>query len=239
MDVLDINDTRELLLVARENFAGPRVSEEEFDYLLRLTGGLWLHNGDPKAPHAELTSGRCSDGFVNTMMLLKYPNICTILAEDAADAYLRSGGPDPDWVIGSSYAAITFSFALAAALDAKHGFTEKVKLEDGTELQVWKREEIEPGEVVLQGEELVSTNTTLGRVREGVIEGNPHEVTFVHRSVVLVHRSAEYTFEGDGIVYLRHYDINTWAGPEACPLCAGGSKRLRPKQNWAELTLAA
>ena len=37
------------------------------------------------------------------------------------------------------------------------------------------------------------------------------------------------------IVYLVHFDIKTWE-PADCPLCKAGSKRLRPKQYWQELT---
>jgi orotate phosphoribosyltransferase len=136
-----------------------------------------------------------------------------------------------DWVIGSDHAGATLSFAVAAQLMAQHDFTEKGE----GKTQVWKRLSIQSGEIVLQVEELITTTGTLQAVREGIRAGNPHPVSFAPLSLVLVHRSNIYEFEGTPIVYVEHYDINSWA-PEECPLCAGGSERLRPKQNWAKLT---
>jgi hypothetical protein len=60
-------------------------------------------------------------------------------------------------------------------------------------------------------------------------------VTFAPVVGVLVHRSDVYEVEGAPVIYLAHYDISVW-DPVDCPLCARGSKRLRPKQHWAELT---
>lgn len=205
---------------------------------------LWLHSGDPKAPHAELTSGRCSDGFVDVLRVLKHVNLCRIMAHqllsrlrDHVSAYqllsrLRDDDGRVDWVIGSDHAGATLSFAVASLIpDAQHDFTEK----GPDKTQVWKRFAIEPGEVVLQVEELVTTTGTLQAVRDGIRAGNPTPVTFAPFVLALVHRSDVYEFEGSPIVHLAHYDIKTWA-PEECPLCAAGSERLRPKQNWAKLT---
>ncbi|HET7827384.1 MAG TPA: hypothetical protein VFK97_00780 [Candidatus Saccharimonadales bacterium] len=222
---------------------GPRdfrrgyISQEEFEHMLKLVGGFWLHSGDPAAPHAELTSGRCSNGFINTLLLLKFPFVCGLLADDMADRYRALRLPDPDWVIGSDHAAATFSYEVAKQLGAKHAFTDK--REEGEEkFQDWKREIIGPGELVLQAEELVATNSTLGAVRKGIITGNPHPVQFADVSVCLVHRSSDEQFEGRSILYLFHYDIESWQ-PAECPLCKAGSERVRPKQNWAKLTQAA
>jgi orotate phosphoribosyltransferase len=235
--VLQLDRADELLSVRRQDFTTSReVTVEEFDHMLRICDGLWLHSGDPSAPHAELTSGKCSDGFVNTMRLLKYPNISMILAEELAGIYLEyfNYARRPDWVIGASYAAITFSQNVALCLRAKHAFTEKGS--DG-KTQLWRRETIPEGEVVLQVEELVSTTATFDRVRTGIVEGNANSVTFDSVSMTLVHRSPAYEFDGSPILFFRHYDINQWK-PEECPLCAAGSPRLRPKQHWAELTAA-
>jgi hypothetical protein len=81
----------------------------------------------------------------------------------------------------------------------------------------------------------MTTAGTLMAVREGIRRGNPSPVKFASVVGVLVHRSDVYEIEGAPVVYLAHYDIKVW-DPSDCPLCAAGSKRFRPKQNWAKLT---
>ena len=234
MRILGIEQPDQIHLLKKEDLVGGTIHKDEFDHLLRVVGGLWLHSGDPSAPHAELTGGECSDGFVDTLRLLKYPNVCLLLAEQMANIYTAYMAKLPAWVIGSDHAAATFSFAVAYHLKAKHAFTEKGP--DG-KTQLWKRETIKPGEIVLHAEELVTTTATLDRVHDGIVEGNTHPVTFAPVSLTLVHRSSSYEFNGGDILYFRHYDINKWK-PEECPLCAAGSQRLRPKQNWEQLTAA-
>ncbi len=239
--VLEITDPRDLRRVRRGEFS-PTISDAEFDHVLRVAGALWLHDGNLANPHAELTSGRCSNGFVDVLRVLKYTNLCEIFARELYRRRLGEPGEYclygyPDWVIGSDHAGATFSFMVAWLLGAKHDFTEKWRDHPmkGVDSQLWQRHTIEPGELVLQAEELITTTRTLQAVREGIRKGNPNPVNFVSAVITLVHRSDVYEFEGSPILYLRHYDIASWE-PEECPLCAAGSKRLRPKQNWAELT---
>lgn len=138
----------------------------------------------------------------------------------------------PTWVIGSEHAGATFSHSVALTLGSMHDFTEKGE----EKTQVWKRFDIKPEEIVLQVEELITTTGTLQAVRDGIRRGNSSPVTFAPVSLTLIHRSSIYEFENAPILYLAHYDINVWE-PLDCPLCAAGSKRMRPKQHWKELTL--
>ncbi len=222
------------------------LTQEGVTHILKLCEALWLHSGDPKDPHAELTGGERSNGFVDVLRALRYTNVCDILAyhmthaieaeldkiensEDALTALYREIG----WVVGSDHASADFSHDVARWLGCKHDFTEKGG-PDGKQ-QGWKRFAIHPGESVLQVEELMATAGTLLAVREGIRTGNPNPVAFAPVVGVLVHRSDVYEIEGAPVVYLAHYDIFVW-DPKDCPLCKAGSQRLRPKQNWAELT---
>lgn len=225
------------------DFEGRDIMSEEVDHLFRLCQALWLHNGDPGRPHAELTSGKHSNGFVNTGQVLVYTNLNRLLARALLSVYrhhryAERGGIawpcDPDWVVGSDHAAATFSYEVAVSCGARHDFTEKAD-EGSIKRQSWKRHVIQPGEAVLQVEELVTTLATLRAVREGILRGNPHSVTFTPAVLTLVHRSDETEFQGVPILALRHYSIQTW-DPAECPLCLAGSEAIRPKQRWAELT---
>lgn len=92
---------------------------------------FWMHDGNPKNPHAELTSGMCSNAFFDCMWVLCYPNICEIFARQLVSqlrSELTANGPAIDWVVSSSSAAITFGHELAKAFCAQFGFTEKTRL---------------------------------------------------------------------------------------------------------------
>lgn len=217
------------------------ITPEEFDHIFKTCDALWLHNGDPKAPHAELTSGKCSDGFVDVLRVLKNANLCEIFSYQLMRRYLSLiNGGRVDWIIGSDHAGATLSYSLAVRLMAQHDFTEKGDKGTADEgKQIWKRFRIEPEEEVLQVEELVTTTKTLQAVRDGIREGNAKPVTgpvtFKPFVLCLVHRSDIYFFDNHPIVYVRHFDIKTWE-PKDCPLCAVGSPRIKPKKNWAQLT---
>jgi orotate phosphoribosyltransferase len=223
-----------------------QLTPEEFTYIFKAHETLWLHSGNPEHPHAELTSGKCSNGFVNVLKALKHTNLCLIFADQlirtlvAHDPNFLEKSRRPHWVIGSDHASANLSFAVAAQLNAQHDFTEKKKV-DGEEQQIWNRFQIARDARILQVEELVTTLKTLRSVRQGVREGNEEPITFLPYTITVVHRSAETVFEGDPILYLVHYDIETWDSPDVCPLCKAGSERIRPKgaANWARLTQPA
>jgi len=213
------------------HFSGIEITQEEFVAIFQMCDAFWMHSGDPKDPHAELTSGLCSNGFIDCLRALSYTGICQGMASQLVDRLYRRYNGHIGWVVGSDHAGAAFSKDVANVLGARHDFTEK----GPDKTQLWKRLVIPEGEVVLQIEELMTTSGTTMAVRNGIREGNPNPVTFAPVVAVLVHRSDVQEIEGSPVVYPFHFDIWT-AKPEDCPLCAAGSKRLRPKANWAELT---
>lgn len=232
--VLAIRDINGLKQLRASDFGdvstGRSLSPEEIDHILGLCDALWLHSGDPSAPHAELTRGMCSDGFVDVLRALSFTNVCRIMGLMMARK-ARERLDRVDWVIGSDHAAVALSHSVGTWLCARHDSTEK----GPGKTQLWNRFTIAPGEVVLQVEELVTSTRTLQAVRNGIRQGNPEKVEFAPLVMTLVHRSKVHEIEGSPIFHLVHYDIKTW-DPEVCPLCAAGSRPLRPKQNWRKLT---
>jgi hypothetical protein len=134
-------------------------------------------------------------------------------------------------------AGIYFADDLGEALGAPiRMFAEKDLKNPGAIL--WNRTQIDPDQIVLQVEELTTTSKTLNAVFKAVNEGNATPVNWLPCVAILVHRPPKLpvTHYGDRqVIALIEKEI--WAvDPAECPLCATGSKRLRPKQNWAELT---
>ena len=215
-------------------------TEAEVTHVLKLCNALWLHSGDLSRPHVELTTGDCSNGFVDVLRALCYTDLCEFFARHLAGKVLSKleesqFEEEIEWVVGSDHAGAALSHSVAAWFGVRHDFTEKAG-PDGKE-QVWRRFAVAEHEPVLQIEDLVTSARTLLAVRYGMRDGNANPISFVPVVGALVHRSDVYEIEGAPIVYLVHYDIVKWK-QEECPLCAAGSERVRPKskENWAKLT---
>ena len=194
---------------------------------LQAIGAVWLHSGDMSRPHALLTSGRHSNGFVNTGLLTCRPDsINRILAErDGYRSGLPSGGVD--WVIGSALGAVTWAFALGGVLNARAGFTEK----DGEDMAL-KRFELTKTDRVLVCEDVISTG---GSTLKTLAAVRATGAVILPQIAVLVNRSGLKELDGLPIYSLLDITIDSWE-PSDCPLCKAGSEVVRPKANWAKLT---
>jgi len=220
-----------------EDFLG--TNRERILEVFRRCNAVWIHSGNSEDPHAELTSGKCSNGYFNCSQVLKRPNINEILALQLVAVLRAEGISNVDYVVGSPYAAITFSYEVAKALGAIHGFTEKDP--ENPKKMIWKRTQIPAGAIVLQIEELITTSGTFKEVRRAVIEGNTEVVEFLPVVGTLVHRpsSSPTTYEIDQteIDIISVIEQEVWAIDQTeCPLCAQGSERYPPKSHWKELT---
>lgn len=215
---------------------GAMKTEAEILVLYQRVGAVWLWDDSRGAdsPHAELTSGLCSDGYVNSAVLLRDPKL---LAEVCGQLLLRlkERAVSPDWVVGSAYKAITFSYELARQLGACHGFVKKD--EQNPKRMIWEGE-IPQGAEVLQAEEVITTFGTTMEVRRAIFAGNgrwpvrflPYVLTAIHRPPsLLANLGAVET------IALVTRVIRTWE-PSACPLCKAGSRRLRPAHHWREFS---
>ena len=233
--------TDELRTIAMRDFPDYLVTPTEITHILKTCEAMWAYSGNPADPHAILTAGDHSDGFVDVPKALVYPNLARLFAyqltKSVVSAHMSAHGelPKVDWVIGSDHASAPLVHFLGEFFNAKCDFTSKEQVA-GSKRQVWNRHAIGPTETVLQVEEIVTTSFTMNEVRRAIREGNPYEVMFVPFAVTLVDRSDVIDIEGSPILNLVHYDIRKWK-PADCPLCRAGSKAIdSPKQNWAELT---
>ncbi|MFH2063191.1 MAG: hypothetical protein ABIJ46_03510, partial [bacterium] len=131
---------------------------------LKLVEGYWRHDGDPQRPHAELTSGLCSNGYVNVPRLLVYANACQAIGRALVDLLSLKERSGVDWVVGSDHAAATLSFSVAGWLNCRHDFTER----DPNLGQRWVRHDIASAERVVHVEEIVTTGNTVRQVRQAL-----------------------------------------------------------------------
>lgn len=218
-------------------FTEKRLTEEQIIQWFDLCDAIWMHDGNPKKPHAELTSGKCSNGFFDCMRVLKYPQFNHVLAFHLAKKLRTQGITDVDWVIGSPYAAITFSYEVAKHFDAIHAFPEKDPSFPKGKKMVWRRLIIPKGAKVLQIEELITTSGTFQEVRQAIECGNPEPVEFLPEVGVLVHRPPKLPADYGNRKVVALLKREVWAVEQSkCHLCKAGSVRYGPKSHWPELT---
>lgn len=243
-EVLAMQSVDELEDLFSESFADRRMTQAEFEHMAALCGSVWRYSGDPTRAHAILTSGKHSDGFIDTLVMLTRPNICEVMAVELAKrliAEVPASRPTLGWVVGSDHASAVFSQLVTLHMQGLFGyprydFTEKGVNEVGIEIQRWERHVIKPEELVMNVEELVSTSTTFMRVRAGIRRFHSHPIQFVPIVAVLVNRSGVEEIEGDRLVSPFVFSFNTHP-PNDCPLCAAGSPAIDDvKKHWAQLT---
>lgn len=226
---------------------GPRQFVDEWLFIdgkrilswFALADAYWGYEGEPLStkPHAELTSGLCSNGYFDCPRLLSYPNVAEILGRTLALTLKASGVPRVDWVVSSAYSAITFGHEVAKALGARFANVEKDPADPTQRRMLWRRITIPEGSRVLQVEELITTMGTTQEVRRAVLEGNDNRIEFlpIVGTLVLRPSNLEAMKREHHIVALVEREIWT-KKPEDCPLHAVGSRALKPKTHWAELT---
>jgi len=208
--------------------------KEDYIEVFEICDAFWIYGG--RGPHALLTSGKHSDGYIDVSQVLKFTNLRDILAERMVEEVLLPAGisiSGVDYIVSSSMAAIPFGDGIASYLGLTFVYTEKV---DG--VQKLKRFEVPSKARILQVEELITTMGTTRQVTNAIIEKNKN-VEFVRDRdgkivvLTLVHRPEKLPIEYPDyrILPLVELEIHNWT-PESCPLCKAGSEALKPKSNW-------
>lgn len=249
-----IGDEGRRELRARVN-CGSDLSPEELTHILRLCDCFWQHAGEGTAPHAELTSGKHSDGFVNVLVALKYTVVMELFALTLARRLEESWAeldsrPSYGWCIGSDHAAAVLAQRVAWFLDIPCAdFAEKrpdevdPKTGKKIKVQAWERHPVYAGHVVLRVEELITTAATTRAVNKAIVKGNREKFNvgeppqFAPMMGTIVNRSEGIDeIDGTKIVPAVRYNMHEWE-PQTCPLCIAGSRAVKPKvgDNWALL----
>ncbi|OGZ56762.1 MAG: hypothetical protein A3H64_02685 [Candidatus Ryanbacteria bacterium RIFCSPLOWO2_02_FULL_45_11c] len=212
---------------------------------LKNEDAYWEYQGESSSerPHAELSGGGCSNGFIDMPAILKYPYICEILGKELGKR-LKMSGVEADWVISSPYSAITLGHEVAKELGAIFGHPIKDPTDPKQKRMLWRGRLLPKGSRVLQVEELITTTSTIVEVRNAVEEVHKGKYlqwfamvgTAVHRPALL-----PVVFAIPRIVALLEKEMQNYikdkiTGTTNCPYCEVGSEKLRPRDNWAELT---
>lgn len=213
------------------------LSREQIMNIINGLGGAWIHDGNPESPHAQLTSGLCSNAYFNMSVVSYDVMALDALCYNLAKKILPLIGGEKIVIVGSAYAGIPPSLLVALHLGVNHAYVEKGLNGE----MVWtERVNIPEDAYVLQVEDIITTFNTAESVRKTIVAKNKNPVRFYPFVATVVHRPvklpAEYFFNGEEIKIISLIEQEVWAvSPENCPLCAQGSLRLPLKKHWEEL----
>jgi len=200
-------------------------------------GALWIHDGNSKRPHALLTSGKHSDGFFNSELVMED----SALLAEACSNLLHKLEIDEgvslskiDRVVGPAMGAITMAHEMARQISEGTGhrclraYTEKFE-----KMMVFQRTTIKPTELILLVEDVLTTGGSVEITSAAVAATFGYILPF---TAVLVNRSGFKEVGGKKIVALIDRPMPVWASDD-CPLCKNGSEAIRPKgtENWKRL----
>ncbi|MFA5290933.1 MAG: phosphoribosyltransferase family protein [Candidatus Paceibacterota bacterium] len=211
-------------------------------------GVFWVHDGNPKRPHALLTSGNHSDGFFWSGPVVDDDVAREAAVEEIID-FLEEQGVgifDFDRVIGPATGATRLAEEMAFQVTERRWTKDKdaepcrwsspKKLGDGSSKTIVLAEgDVRPGERVLLIEDVITTGGSVEANAEIIIAAG---ATVLPVLVALVNRSGLEKIAERRILALIDRPMPMWA-PEDCLLCKAGSEAIRPKkpvENWDRLT---
>jgi len=206
---------------------------------------LWIHDGNPLRPHALLTSGKHSNGFFNSRLVIPDEPLLRLAASDLFGALAMKGAriKNLNGVVGPQTGATKLAEMLKYEVIRSTGRScfsaSPAKSEvDGTKSMVFGDEDIclFPGKWVLLCEDVVTTGGSVDLTETAVTNAGGRVLPFV---LCLVNRSGLKEANGKQIVSLIDCPMPTWT-PEDCKehhLCSLGSEAIRPKgpPEWARL----
>lgn len=218
-------------------------TEQEWIQVYKDKGALAIHGGNPKAPHFLLTTDQNhSNGFFNSKPLISNREQLFEAACDLVELFASSGGDLNlvECVVGPQTGATLLAEYIAERIskitkkEVKFASPKKSKENGQKKMKFSMFDEflrVEKNSVLLC-DDVLSTGGSVALANDEVVRCRGRSLPFV---LSLVNRSGYDSADNRKIVALINHPMPIWT-PAECPLCAIGSKALRPKENWAALT---
>lgn len=166
--------------------------------------------------HFLLSSGRHSDQYLQSALILQYPDIAEQLGKALAEKFK---GIEIDVVVGPAMGGIIVAHETARALGVRALFTERV---DGM-VSLRRGFSLREGERALICEDVVTTGKSVKEVI-ALLESLKVEIAGVG---FLVDRSNGETSFGYQAQALLTLDVTSY-DPDDCPLCRRGIPYIKP-----------
>ncbi len=219
------------------------LTPQEVVHMAKLLGAFWTYDYDVAQKgkvgmHAILKSGRHSDGFFASRILLAPENVRLIICSQIALMINRlytkeegptclAGVPDGATIIGENVASILNINVL------------KMEKQGG---KITLMSQLGPGERILLVEDICTLGTGFSEAVLAIKSVQP-QVYFIPADPVIINRGGleRFSVEGVGefeVLPVINWKVQDWAAND-CPLCELGSKPIKPKEtdeNWQAIT---
>ena len=171
--------------------------------------------------HFRLTSGLHSSQYLQSALVLQYPEAAEELGRQLASELRRLTRSPADLVVSPALGGLIIGHEVARALRARFLFTER----DGPTRQMALRRgfQVERGQNAVVVEDVITTGGSTREVREVVERAGAR----VLAAGSLIDRSGGQADVGVPRVALATLAVSTH-DPDQCPLCAQGIPVLKP-----------
>jgi len=182
----------------------------------RQTLELYEKTGALLRGHFRLTSGLHSDIYLQSALVLQYPEHAAALGSALAAGFRTDG---VQTVLAPAIGGILVAHEVARALGVRALFTER----EGGTMRLRRGFALAAGERCLVVEDVITTG---GSTREVVacVEEHGGAVVGVGSLIDRSGGAAAFTVKRTALATVT---ATTWA-PEACPLCKAGSQAIKP-----------
>ena len=181
--------------------------------------------------HFKLSSGNHSQFYLQSAKVLEDPKTANLLAQALAQE-IKKSGIAVDTVCAPALGGLIAGFALAAALDVRSIFAERV---DGT-MTVRRGFKVQPNEKVLICEDIITTGGSALEAAKAIEEMGGKVVAFA----ALANRGFCHRENSDlpaqsncklpqnlPFFALEDFTFDIYT-PQECPLCKTGSQAIKP-----------
>jgi len=232
----------ELLNLNPDDVVRP-LTADEVVYMAERVGAFWKYNyavaKEKPGYHARLKSEWHSDGFIVSKIILQFPNIKRIMANQIVLQLKAQGLSLPDYAGGIPDGATQLGEDVAEILGVKKA---EMRKEEGRIVLVTL---IPPGSSLLLLEDFCTKGTGFCEAVLFIKTAQP-EVIIVPYEGVIINRGGLKSIEVEGvgsfeIISVVDYRVNDWPS-DKCRLCLEfGSRPIKPKEteeNWRLITTA-
>ena len=207
----------------------------------QMKDALWMHDGNAEHPHALLTSGKHSNGFFNSRLVIPDEPLLRDAAFDLLELLGNTGGIEGreiDIVVGPQTGATKLAELISGQIPDCTGYpchwaSPAKDEQQGQKSMVFSGEDLRllPRRSILLCEDVLTTGGSVDLTSTAITNAGGIVLPFI---LTLVNRSGLTEVDGKNIIALIDRPMPMW-NPGHCPLCSMGSEALRPKDNWAQL----
>jgi orotate phosphoribosyltransferase len=177
---------------------------------------LFRHAGALLEGHFRLTSGLHSDRYLQSALVLQYPEFAQALGSALAE---RTRHLQPTVVLSPALGGIVIGQEVGRALGVRSIFAER---QDGT-LMLRRGFSLEPSDRVLVVEDVITTG---GSTRETAVVAEG-QGAMVAGAAAIIDRGSDPARLSLPLQTLVRLEVPTYQ-PESCPLCKKGIEVVKP-----------